>query len=173
MFLGFGQKYVNILILLLKELKLQFIRFGGYKSTQTGFPGCSWEIMHAEFLSSIHTKNSSHKLFWLKAYNSHNNPYRPVDISKFGELPATHISNDLLHSLSNFCQLRKFWCWTHVSNKDWKYLLLSLRVYARSQVSVFQTAAINYWSDLGKKTSFSSQNRFQHLPEPLSERETK
>ena len=41
MFLGFGQKYVNILILLLKELKLEFIRFSGYKSTQTAFPGCS------------------------------------------------------------------------------------------------------------------------------------
>ena len=30
----------------------------------------------------------------------------------------------------------------------------------------------NSWSDLGKKASLS-QHRFQHLPEPLSEREKK
>ena len=50
------------------------------------------------------------------------------------QLPTSHISNHLL--FFNFRSLRKFWCWIHVSNKDWKHLLLTSRGYARSQFSI-------------------------------------
>ena len=51
MFSGLGKKNVNILISLQKELKLELIRFGGYKSTQNAFPRCSWQTIQAEFLN--------------------------------------------------------------------------------------------------------------------------
>ena len=50
------------------------------------------------------------------------------------QLPTSHISNHLL--FFNFRSVRKFWCWIHVSNKDWKHLLLTSRGYARSQFSI-------------------------------------
>ena len=43
--------------------------------------------------------------------------------------------------------------------------------YQRLEIRKVQTPAGNYWSDLGKKAS-SRQHGFQHLPEPLSEKET-
>ena len=88
------------------------------------------------------------------------------------KLHISHISNHLFHSLSTLHELRKFWCWTRVNTKNWKYLLLSLRAYERSQVSLFQTPVINSWSDLGKKAS-SSQRWFQQLPYRFSQREIK
>ena len=42
-------------------------------------------------------------------------------------------------TLFNFQNLRKFWYWTRVSTKDWKYLLLKSRVYARPQFSILNS----------------------------------
>ena len=44
--------------------------------------------------------------------------------------------------------------------------------YERLKIRKVQTLVRNYWSDLGKKAS-SRQHGFQHLPEPLSEKEKK
>ena len=70
--------------------------------------------------------------------------YRPPDISKFAATTC-------------MSQLRKFWCWTRVSTKDWKYFSLSERVYAMSQLTIPNSC--NKFLVRFRKKASSSQRR--------------
>ena len=116
---------------------------------------------HTKFSNHIYAKNYSHKLFQLNAYNFQNNPYCPTDIFKF--TATTHKSHFQPFTLFLiFHNLRKFWCWTHVNNKDWKHLLLTSHVYAKSKFSIPSSCNIFLVKFKGEKCS--SQRRFNIFP---------
>ena len=113
------------------------------------------------------TRTANHKLFWLNAYNSHNNPYLPPDISKFAA--TTYKSH-----FQPFASLPFYFLPTEevagaetvlVPRIEKTYY--SRRVYTYDRNSVFQTPVINSWSGLGKKQGQVSAgfnifpNRFQ------------
>ena len=97
------------------------------------------------------TRTANHKLFWLNAYNSHNNPYLPPDISKFAA--TTYKSH-----FQPFASLPFYFSPTEevagaetVLVPKIEKTYYSRRVYTYDRNSVFQTPVINSWSGLGKK----------------------
>ena len=103
----------------------------------------------------------------MNAYNSHNNPYLPPDISKFAAITYSQKFTALPFYFSPTEEITGA---EPVLVPTIENTYYSRHVYTQGHDSVYQTPVINYWSDLGKKSS--SQRRLQHLPEPLLERET-